>query len=152
MAGEILASLEDINTFLPDDKARQGDADDDDLQIDTARIIKGNLAGVFQPTTLAAWISPVTTPELIRGIAGRMIAARWYAKLYSEDDVTQSSYAQNLYMEAVGFLNDIRGGTLVVLDANDNPIENNELLLSSAVFWPNDTTPGPYFTMTTEFG
>ena len=152
MAGEILASLEDINTHLPDDKALMGDADDDAFQIDTARIIKGNLAGVFQPTTLAAWISPDSTPELIRGIAGRMIAARWYAKLYSEDDTRTSEYAQSLYMDAVGMLNDIRGGTLVVLDADDNPIENNQLILSNAVFWPNDTTAGPYFTMDAEFG
>jgi hypothetical protein len=149
---EILASLVDINTFLPDDKALMGDADDDAFQIDTARIIKGNLAGVFQPTTLAAWSNPANTPDLIRGIAGRMIAARWYAKLYSEDDTTLSEYAQSLYVEAVGMLNDIRGGSLVVLGPDDNPVETNLLVLSDAVFWPNDSTPGPYFTMTTEFG
>ena len=149
---EILASLTDINTFLPDDKALMGDADDDAFQIDTARTIKGNLAGVFQPVTLMAWGTPENTPELIRGIAGRMIAARWYARLYSEDDTSLSEYAQNLYMEAVGMLNDIRTGSLIVLDADDTPVETNMLVLSDAVFWPNDSTPGPYFTMTTEFG
>jgi len=149
---EILASLTDINTYLPDDKALMGDADDDAFQIDTSRTIKGNLAGVFQPTTLVSWSTPENTPELIRGIAGRMIAARWYARLYSEDDTSLSEYAQNLYMEAVGMLNDIRTGSLIVLGVDDTPVETNLLVLSDAVFWPNNSTPGPYFTMTTEFG
>lgn len=152
MAEELLASLQDINTWLPDDKAKAGDADDDDLQIDTARVIKGNLAGVFQPVTLSSWNSPANTPELIRSIAGRMIAARWYAKLYSEDDTALSDYAQSLYLEAVGMLSDIRDGSLVVLDENGNPIGTNELALSSDWFWPNDTAPGPFFTMELEFG
>jgi hypothetical protein len=85
MAGEILASLADINTHLPDDKIRMDDADDDALQIDAQRLIRGSLTGVFTPVIISGWATPDDTPELIRGIAGRFIAAKWYAERYAED-------------------------------------------------------------------
>ena len=148
MAAEILASLEDINTHLPDDKAKMEDSEDDSLQIDAARYVRSLLAGMFSATTLFGWNTPANTPDLIRGVAGRIIAAKYYARLYSEDVETVSSYAQYLYNEANRIIDGIRAGTYVVLDTNDNPIPT-EVGAGMTVddFWPNDTTPGPYFTM-----
>lgn len=148
MALEILASLDDINTHLPDDKAKMEDSDDDLLQIDAARYVRSLLAGMFSATTLQGWNTPDNTPELIRGVAGRIIAAKWYATLYSEDVDTVSEYAQSLYNEANRTIDAIRSGTMVVLDSSDNPIPTEAGAgLESGDFWPNDTTPGPYFQM-----
>jgi hypothetical protein len=151
MAGEILASLSDIDVWL-DKKVAMTDADDDDFQIEAQRLIKATLAGVFTPTTLHDWDSPSDTPGIIRGIAGRLIAAYWYKEKYSEDDTSIPPYAQSLYDEAILMLRDIRSGVLTVLDENGNPIGESGLQANETWFWPNDTTPGPVFTMEMEFG
>lgn len=147
MAGELLASLEDINTHLPEDKAEMLDADQSIFQIDVSRYIKGLLSGVFTPVVLFGWDSPAHTPEIIRGIAGRLIAAKWYAKLYSEDATSVPEYAQLLYNEARDMLMGVRNGELAVLDANSVVIAVTGLRLSSDDFWPNDTTGEPKFSM-----
>lgn len=153
MAGEILASLEDINTHLPDDKAKMKDSDDDLFQTDAARYIRSLLAGFYSSTTLSSWDVPANTPELIRGIAGRLIASKWYATLYSEDVSELSEYAQYLYNEANSMIDGVRTGTMVVLDSNDVPIPlEGAISLESADFLPNNTTEGPFFTMGMQFG
>jgi hypothetical protein len=151
---EILASLDDINTHLPDDKAKMDDSEDDSLQIDAARYVRSLLAGYFSPTILSSWNTPANTPDAIRGIAGRIIAAKYYARLYSEDVDTVSAYAQWLYDQANNSIDGIRSGTLVVLDSNDNPIAlESDPSLESSDFWPNETTvEGPFFTMGMNFG
>lgn len=151
MAGEILAGLEDVNVWL-DNKVRMYDSDDNDLQIEATRIIKSTLAGVFTPTVLFAWDTPDNTPELIRGVAGRLIAAYWYKNKYSEDDTDIPAYAQSLYDEAIRMLVDIRSGVLTVLDEDGNPIAESGLETNETWFWPNNTTIGPVFTMEMEFG
>ena len=151
MAGEILASLSDIDVWL-DKKVTMTDADDDDFQVEAQRIIKATLAGVFTPTTLYAWDSPSNTPDLIRGIAGRLIAAYWYKERYSEDDTSIPPYAQSLYDEAIKMLVDIRSGVLTVLGDDGQPIAESGLEPSETWFWPNNETPGPVFTMEMEFG
>lgn len=149
---QILASIADINGQLPpDSKARIDDADDGQYQIDAANVIRGNLAGTFKPTTLVSWTTPETTPPLIRSVAARLIAAKWYSSLYSEDDPTVAAYAQWLYNEAVAMLADIRDGTLTVLGVDDEVISESSLQLGPDTFWPNDTT-NPIFSIGMEFG
>jgi hypothetical protein len=151
VAEELLASLEDINTFL-DAKAKMGDGDDDKLQVEAQRVIKSMLFGVFTPVTLSSWSSPGSTPGTIRGIAGRLIAAYWYKELYSEETSDVPQYAQGLYNEAIGMLRDIRAGTLTVLtDANES-VEASGLEPDNTWFWPNKTTTPSTFSRDQEFG
>jgi len=148
MAAEILASLDDINTHLPSDKAKMLDSDDNELQIDVARYVRSLLSGFFSAATLTAWVSPATTPDAIRGIAGRLIAAKWYALLYSEDIETVNTYAQNLYNEANMMIDQVRTGVLVVVDVNNVPIPAEGVAsLTSDDFYPNASAPGAKFTM-----
>jgi len=143
MAATLFATLEDINVHLPADKMQITDAGDDLLQIDAYRLIRSRLAGTFSPEVIATWASPVTTPEMIREIAGKIIAAKFYATLVSEDEPDGSLFAQNLYNEAIMALNDIRNGTLTVLDVDGNELDNGALVETS--FYPNDTAPDPSF-------
>jgi hypothetical protein len=148
----LLANLDDVKRWLPDDKLQVTDGSTSNFQVEAYRIIKSQLAGVFKPLTLHGWDSPDHTPMIIRSVAGRLVAAYLYREAYSEDIPTIPEYAQTLYNEAMSILDKIKAGTLTVVDDNDNPIEDNQLDMSPGDFYPNNEAPGPFFSMTQEFG
>lgn len=137
------ASIGDINLHLPNDKLIVDDGQYPDLELDAERIVRGYLVGSYSPTTLAGWTSPETTPGLIRGITGRLVAAFYYRKRYSEDSLRDPEYAQVKYNEAMKLLNDITAGILE-LDIAD-PDVTGDLIQSD--FWPNNNTTPAKFSM-----
>lgn len=142
-----LASLEDINLHLPDDKIEVDLAQYVPLQLDAERIVRGYLAGYFTSSVLAGWTTPDLTPGLIRAIVSRFVAAFYYRERYSEDSLEDPGYAQNKYNEAMSMLKAILSGDMVIEEVvDDSPIGK----FTSEDFWPNDSTPGPMFTMTQE--
>lgn len=143
-----LATLDDANLHLPTDKVDVGTAEFDELQLDSERIIRGTLANYFTPTTLAAWTDPDSTPGLIRSIAGRLIAAFVYRRRYSEDSLDDPYYAQLKYNEAMEWLGKIQEGKMVVEGISEQPTTDR---LTPADFWPNNSTPGPFFKMDDPF-
>jgi hypothetical protein len=140
-----LADLEDINVHLPTDKIEVDSAQYVLLQLDAERIVRGYLAGQVASTTLATWDTPEHTPEIIRAIAGRLVAAFWYRKRYSEDSLEDPQYAQNKYNEAVLWLQNIINGIMVIPDADGEVPQGG--VYTNLDFWPNEGTEGPYFTM-----
>lgn len=152
MANQILATLEDVNGFLPD-LIEITDGDDRQYQIDAQRVIKSQLAGVFTPLVLTGWDEPANTPQLIRGIAGRLIAAKFYSIQFSQETTDIPRFAQGLYNEAIAMLADIKRGALIVVDDNNEPIDSGGSLdLSSADLFPNNAATPPIFSMGLEFG
>lgn len=145
MAANLYATIDDIRTHLPIDKVTIEHGDDDLLQVDAYRLIRARLAGTFESTVIESWSSPATTPEIIREVAGKIIAAKFYANLVSEDEADGSMFAQGLYNEAIATLNDIRSGTLTVLDLNGDELDNGNLTETS--FWPNASAPDSSFTV-----
>ena len=140
-----IATLDDANLHLPVDKVAVDTAEFDETQLDAERIVRGYLANYYTPTTLSLWTDPEHTPGLIRSIAGRLIAAFVYRKRYSEDSLDDPTYAQMKYNEAISLLQGIQASTIVVEGVLDQPTTDR---LTSADFWPNNTTdPGPYFHM-----
>jgi hypothetical protein len=140
------ASLDDVNMHLPTDKLEMEGPELDLFGLDAERVIRGYLAGVIAPTTLAGWASPTQTPELIRAIAGRLIAAFYYRERYSEDSLDDPLYAQVKYNEAMELLRGVISGTVVLVEAP----ETSTVLgahFSSEDFYPNATDDGPIFTM-----
>jgi len=137
-----LASLDDVNTWLPQDKLEADNADVDLFQEDADRVVKGYLNGVFPAATLATWADPDDTPGIIRAIAGRLVAAKFYKQRYAEDVVDIPEYAQQLYDEAMAMLMQVVAGTLVVDPAIQVPGQLGEL-----DFLPNDDSEGPFFRM-----
>lgn len=147
----MLATATDINTFLP---AGHIQAEDDEYtaeDLDAQRVIRGYLSGVFTPTILAGWASPETTPEVIRGVAGRLIAALIYSRAYSGEDPELNDYAQKLYNDAMALLQGIAAGMIIVLDPGTGLPVTDAHNASSADFWPNNTTLAPFFTMDQQF-
>lgn len=151
MALRPLASLADINTHLST-TANFGIPDDATaipLQTDAFNVIMSKLSGVFSQSVLDSWVDANSTPGIIRSIASRLIAAKWYMRQVNGDSDTKiPPYSMELYNEAMGMLGEVISGQLAVLDGNGQPIATGD---SSAMtlndFWPNDSTPGPYFTM-----
>lgn len=150
----ILASIDDINTHLPTDKLDAGSnvpVIDNAISlhsIDVSRLILGYLSGVYTPTTLASWSSPGATPDYLRAIAGRLIAAFLYAQRYSEDIEGENKYAQSLYTEAMSMLEQVRFGEVIL----PTPIPEAGTQFSEAFFAPNTQSTPPKFSMDTVFG
>lgn len=143
----MFASNTDIQSWLQNDKVTVDDTLAGKPNIDATRTIKGQLAGIFSPLTISSWADPASTPEIIRGIAGRLAAAFIYRKIYSEEDTSIPEYAQALYNEAISMLQDIRLGSLIVTDDTEEPVDTTGSTLLG--FWPNDDSP--VFTMDQEF-
>ena len=136
----VFASKTDIQSWLQPDKIQVDDANSQKANIDATRIVKGQLAGMFQPVVIASWDSPDNTPELIRSVTGRLTAAFMHANVYSEEsDAEISAYSQWLYDGAMAVLAQILAGTMTVTDSNDNPVDTTGAGLLS--FFPNDDSP-----------
>jgi hypothetical protein len=140
----MFASLDDVNEFLPDDKLQVTDAELPILGLDADRVIRGYMAGVFLPATIAAWGDPASTPELIRAIAGRLTAALYYKQRYSEDVPDIPPYAQELYNEAMSLIQGIKDGTIVLGDVTEVTAVGQ---FTSDDFYPNNTDAGPMFSV-----
>jgi phage gp36-like protein len=139
-----LATLDDANLHLPNDKVVVDTAEFDETQLDAERIIRGYLATYYPATTMSLWLDPDSTPGLIRSITGRLIAAFVYRKRYSEDSLDDPEYAQNKYNEAISLLQGIQNGSIVV-EGVEEPTTDR---LTSADFWPNhNTLPDNFFKM-----
>lgn len=114
-----LASLNDVQTHLEEARIRVDDTDIELLQLEVSRTIKGMLSNTFSATTLAAWDEPANTPEMIRSIAGRLIAARHYIKKLSEEQVDVPEYGQWLYDNAMLDLNGVINGSLILVEVEE---------------------------------
>lgn len=144
-----LCTLDDINVFLPEDKLGVLNADDDALQLDAERIIKGTMSGTFSAATIALWTTPVTTPNLLRAIAGRLIAALVYARAFSSEVDAVPEYAQKLYDEAMSMMASVISGDITLVDVVEETTVGERL--TDANFYPTENAPGPFFTMTQAF-
>lgn len=133
-------TTDDVNVHLPTDKISVSEADLPQWDREAGRIIRGYTASTFTPTVIASWADPATTPEVIRGIAGRLIASAYYAERFSEDDTDYPDYAQHVYNEAISMLRDINDGKLLVLSVDGTQTLSEQHSLSDLDFWPNDDT------------
>jgi len=143
---EILASLSDVNAHLPPN-VQINNSVDDSLQVDALRLIRGQLVTIFTPAVLNSWADPESTPELIRSIAGRLIASKYYAKtMAGQVPDEMAAYAVSLYNEAIGLLTDIKSGVEIVVGPDGNPLPQDTIGSDpSADMSP--TTGTPVFSM-----
>lgn len=143
---ELLASLNDINAHLPPNVQISNDVDDS-LQVDALRLIRGQLVSIFTPMVLNSWTTPDTTPELIRSVAGRLIASKYYANLLSGQVPDEmAAFAVSLYNEAIGILTDIKSGVELVVGTDGNVLPQDTIGSDPALDM-NPVTGSPVFTM-----
>jgi len=145
----VLASIDDINTFLPQDKLSATDGNEEIArhQIDVDRVIKGYLSSTYTAAILAAWVDPDDTPPFIRSIAGRLIAAWHYARKLSENlPDWDRTYPQRLYDEAMAMLLRVQEGDVDLGIPGETPGTG----FSEDFFYPNKNTE-PVFTMDMRF-
>jgi phage gp36-like protein len=137
----------DVQIHLPVDKLKVEEIPDDLLKAkdDADRIVRGYLAGVVTSAILASWVTPATTPNIIRAIAGRFCAALIYRTRYSENSLDDPEFAQNKYNEAMAMLQAIIAGTLVI-DGVDTGTD-----FDNTWFEPNANSIDPIFTMVSQF-
>lgn len=152
-----IVGIDDVNVFLPEDKLVVYTADDDALARDAERIIKARLASVYSPATLASWqqpgdiFPPATVPKIIQQIAGRLVAAMFYAKTFSSEVAGLPEYAQWLYDQAMKMLDEIVLGLTVIPEDEGGEVVDTGARLTRDMFWPNDDTGGPRFRRTDVF-
>jgi phage gp36-like protein len=142
------ASLDDINQHLPENSLAITDIIDDPWQTDAERIIRGYLSNVYSSTTLASWTAPGSTPGLIRSIAGRLIAAWFYASKVAGEATEWNDYSDHKYKEAIGLLEQVASGDLTLIEVTEEITTGDSI--SSADFWPNDLE-GSMFKIEQEF-
>lgn len=133
---QILASLDDINAEV-DGVVIEADPNNTSLiQVSVARVIRAFLAPIVDRTVLYSWVSPSTTPEIIRTIAGKLIAAQLYmSKIAAQSsDIPNTHIAQRLYNEAMALLNMVISGEIII----DNVVVVTEGSLTLADFFPVD--------------
>lgn len=124
---EILASLSDINAHLPPNVQISNDVDAS-LQVDALRLIRGQLVSIFTGTILNSWDNPDDTPELIRSIAGRLIASKYYANLVSGQVPDEmAAFAVSLYNEAISLLTLIKSGQSIVVGIDGLPLSQDTI-------------------------
>ena len=138
------ASLIDVNKHLPDDKYIAQDADIVDPGIYADRLIRARLGGIVDPAIILTWVDPSTTPEIVREVSGLLVAAKLYGEASAEDEADGSAYAQSLYDQAIGILDEIREGISVIIGVDEIPIDTTSI---EGSFWPNNTTQPPSFTV-----
>jgi len=127
---EILASTEDINAELPSRETGgttsgypvvvEATAENTGmLQVSVARVVRGYLSRVLDGATLMSWDEPTDTPEVIRVIAAKMIAAQLYFNSASRTSLTidERSFSQIRYDEAMAMLNAIIAGEIILVEA-----------------------------------
>lgn len=111
---EILASTGDVNANL-DGKVIEATSQNSNLiQVSVARVVKAYLSKVVDAETMATWVSPDTTPEIIREVAGKMIAAQVYFNhiIKTSALIDDVHYTQRLYTQAMDILNKIIAGEI----------------------------------------
>ena len=143
-----LVTDEDVQSHLPKDKLKvEGIPDDRNaIYLDAERIVRGYLAGVIDTAVLASWTSPDATPQIVREITGLLAAAQIYRVRFSESSLSDPTYAQELYNEAMAMLQAIIAGNLIIEEVPDTTV------FDSSYFEPNDgSTDPPKFLMSGRF-
>lgn len=142
-----LATAEDANGWLDGTKlafADDNDAADDADNADT--IVRAHLSGVY-PDGVDTWdIESNNVPDTIKEIASLLMASYKYAKVYSEDVESESSYAARLESRAMRLLDDLKTGVIVLHDSE----ESSGIAFDDDDFHPSDDTDRK-FTMDSVF-
>ena len=133
-----LADFHDANAHLDGTKIEFASNSDAAKEASVAdAFVRARLSDTF-PDHVANWDydgSPEATPAIVRTIAGMLMAAQRYERLYSEETLDGNDYAQRLRDRATLMLDGIVAGQLSLDD-----VAYDIDTLTEAMFYPNDAT------------
>jgi hypothetical protein len=110
----------------------------------TVSALDSNLLGQVQTQVLSAvassydvstWVSPATTPAMIKKIIAMEYVSWLYNRTYSEDEDNTNSYANKLMAMAEAALSEIIAGTLDLLE-----VPNTSTGPGTPAFYPTDAS------------
>lgn len=135
---EILATLGDVNANLDGTVVEATAENTNRIQISVNRVVRGYLSRVVPAAIVATWTSPENTPDIIREIAAKLIAAQLYFNQTAKSStvVGPTNYAQILYNQAMALLNQVVTGDIPIPDIVLTPIET----LGTTDYFPVDAT------------
>ena len=134
-----LASIDDINAYLPPPTVVEADdVNVAKLQISVQRVIRGYLSRILSTATMAGWEDPESTPDIIREIAGMLVASQLFINQASAStwEINDDNYAQRLYDRAIALLNEIISGQILIPDIIPIGTES----MTELDFFPEDDT------------
>lgn len=92
-------------------------------------------ARVSSAYATTSWITEGTTPKLVRLAIAMLVAARLYARAYSEEDTEGNAYARRLEKKAYDLLDGIADGTIDLEE-----VAGEVGARGGPGFWPDDST------------
>ena len=136
------ASTDDVAVHIdPDVLALPDEVDFAKENQDVARLIRSYLYVTHVPNTVIdAWLTPETTPELIRSIAGMLVAAKVYGRQTSSNAEEVDPYALRLYNQAMAMLQGVIDGRLVLPElVGAGVVVTGTSHITEDNFYPNDS-------------
>lgn len=133
-------TVEEVRGWVETTKLNIQDLDLDFLpQLETE--VLAQLGTVYDVTT---WVSPSTTPDLVRVLLTKMYAAWMYDRAYSENQAETNPYAAMLKANAQELLRGLIDGTIEIpgVSALSNP---------NPSFYPDELACGPEFSINQTF-
>lgn len=140
----MLIDLHEAKAWLSETKIDLNELDDvfvDQLQSE----ILGRLSSVYQTSS---WLTPSTTPTIIRKIISMRYVGWLYLRSFSEEAV-ENAYGMRLLIEADDLLNDATSGQLPI-EGIDGVIITPDMSYGVITFEPSDDTE-PVFSMSQVF-
>lgn len=124
-------NIEEANAWSDKVKLNFGDLD---VELESSQSTQV-LARVSQIYDVTSWVSPSTTPSLIRKIIGMLYTGWYFQRTYSEDE-NVSTYGLLLINQAEELILGIISGSVTLPDAPPG----TDLQNSSPLFYPNDAS------------
>jgi hypothetical protein len=119
-----------VQAWLDKTKLRVSGTDYVDLEGVARTQIYAHLTSAGFDTS--TWVTPSSTPDLIRHTVGLLVAAWLYRRTYSEDVADESAYSNKLEAMATSVVTGITGGMV------DVPGAPADIVDTAPIFYPND--------------
>ena len=146
------SNASDANVFLDGTTMVLVDGQIDNENTDAEMMIRAYLTNRVPAAVMATWTDATHTPELVRQIAGRFVAAICYRRAISGNDSAVDPYAAGLYNEAMAMLQGIIAGTINIPEVPPGTLLDTRHL-AQGMYYPNnnaDVCPDPSSTGNTD--
>lgn len=131
-----LIDVSDVQPWLEESKLRLDHNDPLSEEPFISEKVRSRLAGCG--LTVSTWVDRDSTPILIRGIIGMLVAAQRYNAVYSESEESAGNpYANKLQERGMMLIDGICAGSVDLLDVDDDPASTGS---GSVDFYPTDQT------------